>query len=76
MQAYSSDCVLDKSANVSQNRVFSETGDAEVCSKSWAEYFGPGYKGRDVGSTIAKYPADKVLVGWAEQLLGFDAELR
>ena len=52
MQAYSSDCVLDKSANVSQNRVFSETGDAEVCSKSWAEYFGPGYKGRDVGSYL------------------------
>ena len=68
---YSSDCVLDKSANVSDNKVFTATGDATICGRPWAKYFGPGYAGRDHNSTVAKYPTDEELVGWAEELLGF-----
>ena len=70
---YSSDCDLDKSWQVSYNRVFTNTGEAQICGKdSWAEWFNAStYTGRDVGSTLAKWPTDEALVGWAEALLDF-----
>ena len=51
-------------------KVFTETGDTEICGKSWSQYF-TSYKGRDVGSTIAKWPSDKDLVASARALLDF-----
>ena len=75
-EIYSSDCVLDKSANVPDNEAFTATGDALISGKPWAQYstilyFGAAYAGRDHNSTVAKYPTDKELVGWAEEMLGF-----
>ena len=48
-------------------------GEAQICGKdSWAEWFNAStYTGRDVGSTLAKWPTDEALVGWAEALLDF-----
>jgi hypothetical protein len=69
---YSSDCVLDKSLNVSQNKVFTKSGNSTICGKPWATWFNSTtYKGRDIGSTIGKWPTDAQLVKWAQVLLGF-----
>ena len=75
---YSSDCngkggFLDQSWNVSRNRVMTQSGDAKICNKPWAEWFGANYSGTDSGSTISKWPADAQLVRWAEALLNFTA---
>jgi len=69
---YSSDCLLDQSWNVSQNRVLTQTGQAEICGKPWADWFSPSnYTGQDYNSTLGKWPSDTELVGWAELLLDF-----
>ena len=68
---YSSTCNLDRSVNVSHNAIYTQTGDAKVCGTDWNTWFGSNYTGEDVGSTIAKWPTDSVLVGMAEALLGF-----
>ena len=68
---YSSDCYLDKSWTVSRNQVFTRAGNATVCGKPWAEWFGPDSSSRDVGSTIAAWPADRQLIARAKALLNF-----
>ena len=50
-----------------------QSGDAKICNKPWAEWFGANYSGMDRGSTISKWPADAQLVRWAEALLNFTA---
>ena len=71
---YSSDCLLDQSWNVSQNRILTKTGQAEICGKSWAEWFAPSnYTGQDYNSSLGIWPTDTELVGWAESLLDFHA---
>ena len=69
---YSSDCYLDKSWSVGHNRVHTQTGDAQICGKPWAEWFASNAT-RDVGTTIAAWPDDATLVAWAAALLNFTA---
>ena len=54
---YSSDCLVQNGQNVSNNRVMTKTGDAKICGKPWAEYFGANYTGHDINSTLEKWPA-------------------
>jgi len=78
---YSSDCDLDRSWTLGANKVYTADGTCQICGKySWEQWFGatppPARKNAfDVGSTLAKWPADAELVGWAEALLGFSATL-
>lgn len=67
---YSSDCYLDTSWTVGLNKVFTSTGAAEICGKPWDEWFETNTS-RDVGSSIAAWPADAQLVAWAAALLNF-----
>jgi hypothetical protein len=69
---YSSDCLLDQSWDVSQNRIFTQTGQAEICGKPWVEWYSPSnYTGRDYNSSLGKWPTDMELLGWVESLLDF-----
>ena len=64
--------VLDKSANVSHNRVYTVDGNSSICGQPWSRYFNGSYAGRDVGSTLHEWPSDRQLVEWAEALLDFE----
>mmetsp|Transcript_65443 Transcript_65443/g.212964 ORF Transcript_65443/g.212964 Transcript_65443/m.212964 type:complete len:82 (-) Transcript_65443:319-564(-) len=69
-QGYGSDCNLDKSWQVSSNKVFSRDGQLTVCGMPWDQWVKSG-KTRDTGTTLGKWPSDGQLVAWARQLLGF-----
>lgn len=73
--SYQSDCFtnptqppMGRGWAVHDNRVFSANGQALVCNstvplKEWVA------NGHDQGSTVAKWPADEVLISWATALL-------
>jgi len=69
-QGYGSDCNLDKSWQVSSNKVFSRDGQLTVCGMPWDQWVKSGTT-RDTGTTLGKWPSDGQLVAWARQLLGF-----
>lgn len=49
------------------NQYFTTTGDITECSKSLHSY---QKTGGDPNSTVAKIPADAVIIGWAKEKLG------
>ena len=52
---------------VHDNEYFTTTGDITECSKSLHSY---QKTGGDPNSTVAKIPADAVIIGWAKERLG------
>lgn len=67
---YRSDCKLDKSWNVGSNRIYSRSGDINVCGMSWKDWVKSG-KTQDTDTTVDKWPPDEQLVSWAKELLNF-----
>jgi hypothetical protein len=67
---YSSDCDLDKSWTVHSNKIYTVDGNTQPCGKNWSDWIHEN-KTRDFGTTVATFPEDDKLIGWAEALLNF-----
>jgi len=53
---------------VHSNAYFTASGQVTECHMDLATWQA---RGEDVNSTVAKYPADSVIIGWAKEKLGF-----
>ena len=53
---------------VHDNAYYTESGNVSECKMDFKDWQA---KGNDKGSTVAKFPADDIIVGWAQELLGF-----
>lgn len=49
------------------NAYFTSTGTIQECRMDLAKW---QQQGNDKGSTVAKYPADETIIGWAKEKLG------
>merc|ERR1711990_491855 len=64
-ESYDSDCDRDEWFEVHSNRVFSKTGELDVCGMEWNSWVKSG-KPRDTDTILKKWPSDEDLVAWAE----------
>ena len=61
-------CGGDAQVVIHDNEYFTQTGNITECGKPLQEWQAAG---NDKGSSVAKWPADDVIIGWAKAKLGF-----